>query len=321
MSLLNIKLPNNEPAVTGKMITFEAPCNSVGLTGVIIEDIVYSLVDALGNAVKETAFIAGALVSIVIHTESKKAFIQNPAVSIDEEDLKEAVDNALSEAKNNGDFKGEDGTSVTITEVVESAEDGGSNTIKFSDGTVVTVKNGTKGTDGHIGKDGTSVTVQSVEESDTDGGSNTITFSDGKTITIKNGKTGSKGNDGAPATINGVNALTIEGGAGIAITQEGTTLILSSNNEGTITGVSANGTSIATSGVANIPAASTSKYGVTKLSSSTSSTSTTLAATASAVKSAYDLAKSKAPAYTYGTEDLVAGTSSLTTGTLYFVYE
>lgn len=63
-------------------------------------------------------------------------------------------------------------------------------------------------------------------------------------------------------------------------------------NTGTITGVSANGTSVATSGVANIPAATTSKYGVTRLSSSTSSTSTTLAATASAVKAAYDLANS-----------------------------
>lgn len=64
------------------------------------------------------------------------------------------------------------------------------------------------------------------------------------------------------------------------------------SNAGTITGVSANGTSIATSGVANIPAATTSKYGVTKLSSSTSSTSTGLAATASAVKAAYDKATS-----------------------------
>lgn len=63
-------------------------------------------------------------------------------------------------------------------------------------------------------------------------------------------------------------------------------------NSGTITGVSANGTSVATSGVANIPAATTSAYGVTKLSSSTSSTSTTLAATPSAVKAAYDLANS-----------------------------
>lgn len=31
--------------------------------------------------------------------------------------------------------------------------------------------------------------------------------------------------------------------------------------------------------------------------------------------------ESKAPAYTYGTEDLTAGTSSLETGKLYFVYE
>ena len=53
--------------------------------------------------------------------------------------------------------------------------------------------------------------------------------------------------------------------------------------------------------MANIPAASTSKYGVTKLSSSTSSTSTTLAATASAVKAAYDLANGKQDKLTSGT--------------------
>ena len=72
-------------------------------------------------------------------------------------------------------------------------------------------------------------------------------------------------------------------------------------SNGTITEVKANGTSVATSGVANIPAASTSKYGVTKLSSSTSSTSTSLAATASAVKSAYDLANGKQEALVSGT--------------------
>lgn len=80
-----------------------------------------------------------------------------------------------------------------------------------------------------------------------------------------------------------VNGTSILGSGDIAI---------SGGGGGTITGVYANGTSIATSGVANIPAASTSAYGVTKLSSATNSTSTTLAATASAVKSAYDLANS-----------------------------
>ena len=34
-----------------------------------------------------------------------------------------------------------------------------------------------------------------------------------------------------------------------------------------------------------------------------------------------DLLSEKAPAYTYGTEDLTAGTSLLETGKLYFVYE
>ena len=71
--------------------------------------------------------------------------------------------------------------------------------------------------------------------------------------------------------------------------------------KGTITGVSANGTSVATSGVANIPAASTSTYGVIKLSTATNNTSTTLAATASAVKKAYDLANGKQDKLVSGT--------------------
>lgn len=83
--------------------------------------------------------------------------------------------------------------------------------------------------------------------------------------------------------------------------------------KGTITGVSANGTSVATSGVANIPAASTSAYGVTKLSSATNSTSTTLAATASAVKAAYDLASGKASMSDVNTAIANAITTTLNT--------
>ena len=85
--------------------------------------------------------------------------------------------------------------------------------------------------------------------------------------------------------------------------------------KGTITGVSANGTSVATSGVANIPAASTSTYGVTKLSSATNSTSTTLAATASAVKAAYDLSNGKQDKLVSGTNiKTINGTSILGSG-------
>ena len=64
-------------------------------------------------------------------------------------------------------------------------------------------------------------------------------------------------------------------------------------NIGTITEVKVNGSSV-TSGAVEIPSASTSVYGVTKLSSATNSTSEVLAATPKAVKAAYDLAASKA---------------------------
>lgn len=90
---------------------------------------------------------------------------------------------------------GKDGTSVTVASVTESAEDGGSNVVKFSDGKTVTIKNGSKGSGGADGKDGTSVTVTNVSESNVDGGTNVVTFSDGKKLNIKNG---SKGSDGAP---------------------------------------------------------------------------------------------------------------------------
>ena len=59
-------------------------------------------------------------------------------------------------------------------------------------------------------------------------------------------------------------------------------------NTGTITKVQANGTDVASSGTANIPAASTSSYGVTKLSNATDSSSEVLAATPKAVKTVMD---------------------------------
>ena len=95
--------------------------------------------------------------------------------------------------------------------------------------------------------------------------------------------------------------------------------ILGSGNisVGTITKVQANGTDVASSGTANIPAASTSKYGVTKLSTATNSTSTTLAATASAVKAAYDLANGKQDKLTSGTNiKTVNGQSLLGSGNI-----
>lgn len=98
-----------------------------------------------------------------------------------------------------------------------------------------------------------------------------------------------------------IEQLLQQAGGGSTVTEQTVSGWGFTKNQGTITGVSTNGTSVATSGVANIPAASTSRYGVTQLSSATNSTSTTLAATASAVKSAYDLANGKQDKLVSGT--------------------
>ena len=49
---------------------------------------------------------------------------------------------------------GKDGTSVTITDILQSTEDGGSNVVTFSDGNTMIVKNGSKGNPGEKGEKG-----------------------------------------------------------------------------------------------------------------------------------------------------------------------
>lgn len=103
---------------------------------------------------------------------------------------------------------GADGESISVVSITESTEDGGENVVTFSDGSTLTVKNGSKGNTGANGKDGadgkdgvdgkdgidgidgTSVSIVSITQSEEDGGSNVVTFSDGSTLTVKNGKAG-----------------------------------------------------------------------------------------------------------------------------------
>ena len=49
---------------------------------------------------------------------------------------------------------GKDGTSITVSNVTESTENGGTNIVTFSDGSILHVKNGEKGADGANGSDG-----------------------------------------------------------------------------------------------------------------------------------------------------------------------
>ncbi len=63
-------------------------------------------------------------------------------------ELQTAINTALAQAKESGEFKGDPGTSVTVSKVTESTTDGDSNVVTFSDGKTLTVKNGSKGATG-----------------------------------------------------------------------------------------------------------------------------------------------------------------------------
>lgn len=113
--------------------------------------------------------------------------------TVDTTTLTEAVNDALEQAKESGEFDGEDGVDGYTPQKGVDYFDGkdGKDGQDGSPGTP-----GKDGADGQPGKDGTSVTVTNVSESTADGGSNVVTFSDGKTLTVNNGSKGSKGDKG-----------------------------------------------------------------------------------------------------------------------------
>lgn len=88
---------------------------------------------------------------------------------------------------------GEDGTSVTITNVTESDEGGGESVVSFSDGNTLTVKNGRHGDPGSDG-----VGIANIAKTSTNGkvDTYTITLTDGttSTFTVTNGKDGEGAN-------------------------------------------------------------------------------------------------------------------------------
>ena len=116
-------------------------------------------------------------------------------------DANQKIKEALEDAKESGEFKGEDGDSVAVRNINHSTEDGGENIVYFTDGNVLSVKNGNTGatgSDGADGEDGVSIVdVSQTIISTEDGGTNkiTVTLSDDKTFDFEV-KNGSKGSDG-----------------------------------------------------------------------------------------------------------------------------
>ena len=130
--------------------------------------------------------LIGDLDDLAVEGENLVEAINNAAKSggggggggVDLAALEAAVEAALAEAKESGDF---DGTSVTIKGIVESTEPGGENAVTFSNGMTLKVKNGRNGLPGasvsinayHVGNEYT-----------------TVVFTDGTSIKIPNGKNG-----------------------------------------------------------------------------------------------------------------------------------
>lgn len=116
-------------------------------------------------------------------------------------------------------------------------------------------------------------------------------------------------------TYNGTSTLNVDGTGAKSITRVGTTTTIRYYwVAGEVVDFVYDGTNFVMS---NKGTATTTYYGMTKLSSSTSSTSTSLAATPSAVKSAYDLADGKQDALVSGTNiKTINGSSVLGSGNL-----
>lgn len=104
-----------------------------------------------------------------------------------ESELGNAVNDALEQAKESGEFDGaagKDGTSVTVSNVSESTTDGGTNVVTFSDGKKLNVKNGSKGADGSPGETGPAgVGVKSMTYNSSTN-KWTVTLTDNTTITV-----------------------------------------------------------------------------------------------------------------------------------------
>ena len=81
MAMIALTLPKGEIPVTGKQVTFKAPCDSSAVTGVILDSTKYAFLDSVGSTNTSKAFVKGNLVSVLLDVERQEVYVQNSAPS------------------------------------------------------------------------------------------------------------------------------------------------------------------------------------------------------------------------------------------------
>ena len=79
MAKIKLTLPGLEIPVTGKQVSFEAPCDCDVTECLQIDGVDYTVVDALGNTVTGVGGVwaTGAKITVVLDVENQKAYLLN----------------------------------------------------------------------------------------------------------------------------------------------------------------------------------------------------------------------------------------------------
>lgn len=81
MSKVKLTLPGREIPVTGKQVSFVAPCDCSIVECIQIDGVDYCVVDAMGNQVTGNptggVWRSGSKVSVILDVENKKAYLLN----------------------------------------------------------------------------------------------------------------------------------------------------------------------------------------------------------------------------------------------------
>lgn len=80
MSKITLTFQDYASIMDGKHVTFRAPCDSTGITGIVINHDTYELKDMYNNDIGNSnsmAFKAGAMVYVILDATNHVAYLQN----------------------------------------------------------------------------------------------------------------------------------------------------------------------------------------------------------------------------------------------------